>query len=275
MQGLHEVAPETTSESVAVLRAPRRSKVRAKLAVVKSAAKLLQTTQILKPPEVAFRTPPLKAASRRELIRRDESFAKSKRRVQTPRIPCDKEIALKKAYDAAADLLGAAKGDLTLTPLKKLKESAATNDDDDKELPLSTQALMIEQALISKIKALSLQLEATKQRAKSRERDQMRRVAEIDRVLFNAHCGLDLMKDLAKQAKIDACHQAIDFMKKRQTAKMPPLLRIIDDQLLVKHHELSLTVADDILEKHGRKSHLYTRELPEQRKNALLPGDIF
>ena len=237
-----------------------RSKVRAKLAVVK-AASALQGNMLSVP--LGFNS-----SSSRLLVESPEEqpLPPVRRRSSKEHVPCDKERAVKKAYKAAAELIGAAPGDLTLT--KQRERPATPAEEVPEEDPTAS-----EEALLAKIRALELQIRNVNEKTRKVEREKVQKIAQLDRILFHATCGHDLMKDLARQARVDACSHAIDMMQQRISATTPALIRIINDDLLKKFHPNQLTTADHLLDKYGRRNNLYERELPDPRLSV--PGAIF
>lgn len=151
---------------------------------------------------------------------------------------------------------------MTLTPLRN---DSATSKGKTNLSSAEEQALKLEKALQDKIKALELQIEAIRQKGKAIEKKQDKHIADLDRCLFNAQCGLELMSDLAKEARQDACQRAVQFMDMRLKSDTPSLIRVINDELLVNTHASTLDEADALIEKHGKKKNVLSMELPPQR----------
>lgn len=190
----------------------------------------------------------------------DES--RRQRRRSRPHVVCEHEKALIEAYKAAAELLGAAEGDLTLTPIVKSKNPTA------EEL-----ALGIEQALILRVKALESQIAMVQKKIESVENDAT--VAKLDRTLFNTKCGLDIMCELAKEARKEACQHAVEFMDARLKATTPSLVRYINDEKLVDSFPSTLVEADQVIHRHGRKDEHIWSLLSREQRPYVSAGAIF
>lgn len=152
---------------------------------------------------------------------------------------CDKERALIQAYKAAAELLGAAEGDLSLTPVVPKNQVSEEH------------GLRIEHALEARIKVMQRQLALVREKTKKVNEDKKKRILALDRMLFNARCGMELMQDLARTARRETCARAVEFMEMRLKAQTPSLVRMINDEFLVRNHTGQLAKADELLERHG------------------------
>mmetsp|Transcript_16728 Transcript_16728/g.25135 ORF Transcript_16728/g.25135 Transcript_16728/m.25135 type:complete len:284 (-) Transcript_16728:42-893(-) len=183
----------------------------------------------------------------------------SQRRRKSNRIICDREKALIAAYLAAARLIGAAPGDMTLTPIRYIPV---------KPHSVEEKALVMEQALMDRIVALGHQLKTWQTRAAKAHKTQQDKIDDLDRKLFHVKCGFELMRTLVKEARIDTCQRAIEFMRNRSVSRDSPFIRILNDDYMVHADNdpssaQNLLTADALLQRYGRKPNLYMHELPD------------
>lgn len=252
------------------------SRARRKLSSARSAAALLQGTSLSAPTATknnecskslvdltsatkSSRAAPTTIASSQAT---SDEEGRQRRRRSRPHVVCENEKALREAYKAAAELLGAAEGDLTLTPIPKSRSATA------EEL-----ALGVEQALIARVKVLEAQIAAVEKKIEAVGNDAT--MAKLDRCLFNARCGLDLMCELAKKSRKEACEHAVEYMDARQKATTPSLVRYINDERLINAFPSTLVEADQVIDRHGRKGEHIWSFLSREQRPYVSAGAIF
>lgn len=153
------------------------------------------------------------------------------------KVICEREKALYEAFKAACALLGPRSAELH-APSERVAERKFFVEKPLAEDPIDEEEKVMlakERELENKVRRLESQLENIQRQTRMTERQKDLEIKDRDRVLFNARCGLELMTELAddarrvEMAKMRARAQKMEKRRLDRPKKAPEFIQMIND----------------------------------------------
>lgn len=191
------------------------SSARARLRKAKSAASLIEK-------------PPLRQSNSSLDCRRQVASTRlvKVKSAKTQKRNNERDAALLKAYQAACVLLGPRSIELHL-PKDLVRKAVVPEvlEEPSEEEKMRGQ----ERALIQKIEQLEGDIDRVQKMTRRIEEQKSKHIRELDRVLFNTRCGMEIMLELAKSARMKACARALQQRNEKRKEQTPEFIKMLNE----------------------------------------------